>query len=33
MSNSNLPTITVDDFTKIVEMQFNERNYRPIFGI
>lgn len=33
MSNSNLPTITVDDFSKIVEMQFNEKNYRPIFGI
>lgn len=33
MANSNLPSITVDTFTKIVEMQFNERNFRPIFGL
>ena len=33
MASSNLPSITVDTFTKIVEMQFNERNFRPIFGL
>lgn len=33
MSSSNLPSITVDTFTKIVEMQFKERNFRPIFGL
>lgn len=33
MSSSNLPSITVDTFTKIVEMQFNEKNFRPIFGL
>jgi hypothetical protein len=33
MNNNNLPSITVDTFTKIVEMQFNERNFRPIFGL
>ena len=33
MSSSNLPSITVDTFTKIVEMQFREQNFRPIFGL
>ena len=33
MSSLNLPSITVDTFTKIVEMQFNENNFRPIFGL
>lgn len=33
MSSSNLPSITVDTFTKIVEMQFKEGNFRPIFGL
>ena len=33
MSSLNLPSITVDIFTKIVEMQFNENNFRPIFGL
>lgn len=30
---NNLPTITVEDFTTIVEMQFREKNNRPIFGL
>lgn len=30
---NNLPSVTVDVFTKIVEAQFNEHNYRPIFGL
>lgn len=33
MASSNLPSITVETFTKIVEMQFKERNFRPIFGL
>lgn len=33
MASSNLPSITVETFTKIVEMQFNEKNFRPIFGL
>ena len=33
MANSNLPSITVETFTKIVEMQFREKNFRPIFGL
>ena len=33
MSSNNLPSITVDTFTKIVEMQFREQNFRPIFGL
>ncbi|MBO5387319.1 MAG: hypothetical protein J6A59_04170 [Lachnospiraceae bacterium] len=33
MSDNNLPVITVDTFTKIVEMQFKENNFRPIFGL
>lgn len=33
MSTSNLPSITVDAFSKIVEMQFREKNFRPIFGL
>ena len=33
MGSLNLPSITVDTFTKIVEMQFNENNFRPIFGL
>ena len=33
MANSNLPSITVETFTKIVEMQFKEKNFRPIFGL
>lgn len=30
---SNLPTVTVDQFTTIVERQFKEGNKRPIFGL
>lgn len=30
---SNLPTVTVEEFTTIVRMQFNENNTRPIFGL
>lgn len=33
MSTSNIPTITVSDFSRIVEMQFEEKNFRPIFGL
>lgn len=33
MSQNNLPSITVDTFCKIVEMQFKEKNFRPIFGL
>lgn len=33
MATSNLPSITVETFTKIVEMQFKEKNFRPIFGL
>lgn len=33
MSGCNLPSVTVDIFTKIIEMQFNENNFRPIFGL
>lgn len=30
---SNIPSITVDDFSKVVEMQFEDKNFRPIFGL
>lgn len=30
---NNLPVVTIETFTKIVEMQINEENYRPIFGL
>ena len=30
---SNLPTVTVEQFTTIVERQFKEGNKRPIFGL
>ena len=30
---SNLPTVTVEQFTTIIERQFNEGNKRPIFGL
>lgn len=33
MATNNLPIVTVDQFCKIVEIQLNERNYRPIFGL
>lgn len=33
MSNNNLPSITVDVLSKIVEMHFNEKNQRPIFAL
>lgn len=33
MDGNNLPSITIDVFTKIVEMQFTEKNFRPIFGL
>lgn len=33
MSSNNLPSITVKDFTTIVKMQFEEKNFRPIFGL
>lgn len=33
MSANNLPSVTVDIFTKIVEQQFKEKNFRPIFGL
>lgn len=30
---NNIPTITVDDFSRVVEIQFEDRNFRPIFGL
>lgn len=33
MANSNLPSVNVYTFTKIIEMQFKEKNFRPIFGL
>ena len=33
MSTNNIPSVTVETFTKIIEMQFQERNFRPIFGL
>lgn len=30
---SNLPSVTVEQFTEIVKMQFNEGSNRPIFGL
>ena len=33
MANMNLPVVDVQQFTKIVEMQFNEGIKRPIFGL
>lgn len=33
MASLNLPIVKVDEFCKIVETQFNEKNYRPIFGL
>lgn len=33
MANSNLPVVTVEQFTQIVEMQMQEGNKRPIFGL
>lgn len=33
MSNLCMPSVTVDVFCKIVEMQMNEGNMRPIFGL
>jgi hypothetical protein len=33
MAASNLPTVTVSQFTTIVERQFKEGNRRPIFGL
>lgn len=33
MSTNNLPVVTVEQFTRIVEMQLSEQNYRPIFGL
>lgn len=33
MSTNNLPVVTVEQFTKIVELQLSEHNYRPIFGL
>lgn len=30
---SNIPSITVDKFSKIIEMQFEDRNFRPVFGL
>lgn len=33
MKSSNLPSVTVADFLKIVKMQFEEKNFRPIFGL
>lgn len=32
-TTSNLPIVNVEDFSNIIKMQFNERNYRPIFGL
>jgi hypothetical protein len=32
-SGSNLPSVTVEDFTRVIEMQFNEKNFRPVFGL
>ena len=33
MAQNNLPSVTVDTFCKIVELQFKENNFRPIFGL
>lgn len=33
MSSNCMPSVTVDTFCKIVEMQFREGNMRPIFGL
>lgn len=33
MSTNNLPVVTVEQFTRIVEIQLSEQNYRPIFGL
>jgi len=33
VASNNLPSITIETFTKIVKMQFQERNFRPIFGL
>ena len=33
MANSNLPSVNVYTFTKIIELQFKEKNFRPIFGL
>ena len=33
MSTNNLPVVTVEQFTRIVELQLSEQNYRPIFGL
>ena len=33
MASSNLPVVTVEQFCKIVKMQFEEGNKRPIFGL
>lgn len=30
---NNLPSVTVETFTQIVELQFKENNLRPIFGL
>lgn len=32
-SNNNIPVVTVDQFNKIVKMQIEENNKRPIFGL
>lgn len=33
MTKNNLPSITVKDFTEIVKMQFNEKDFKPIIGL
>lgn len=31
--DTNIPSITVDKFLQVVEMQFEDKNFRPIFGL
>lgn len=33
MSNGNMPVVTVSQFTEIIKLSFEEKNYRPIFGL
>ena len=30
---NNLPIATIEQFTEIIKQQFQEQNYRPIFGL
>lgn len=33
MSDNNFPKITISQFKKIIKQQFDEKNFRPIFGL